>query len=217
VTWLRAGAQSRNARIVPGPGGGAQSRSQLTVTNSGTPGTNTVLSKQFATGADLLVGFANSFVWQLAGPQQNTTNSILNFSLIQPLLRAGGRIVTLEQLTIVERTLLANLRAYERWRHGWFSFVATGSMQNVAALSRRGGGFGGTGLSGFSGQGVGGLAAWRRPPISAALLNSAAAARESAASRAPPWPAWRAEAPDKWAALSGFCSSSNKSPTWRTR
>jgi hypothetical protein len=76
---------------------------------------------------------------------------------VQPLLRAGGRIVTLEQLTIVERTLLGNLRAYERWRHGWFSFVATGSMQNVAALSRRGGGFGGTGLSGFSGQGVGGL------------------------------------------------------------
>ncbi len=157
VTWLRAGPQSRNARIIPGPGGGAISRSQLTVQNSGTPGTNTVLSKQFATGADLLVGFANSFVWQLAGPQQNTTNSIVNFSLVQPLLRAGGRIVTLEQLTIVERTLLANLRAYERWRHGWFSNVAVGSTQNTQQLSRRGGGFGGTGLSGFSGQGIGGL------------------------------------------------------------
>jgi len=156
VSWLRAGAQSRNARIVPGPGGGARSRSQLTVNNNGT-NNNVVLSKQFATGADLLVGFANSFVWQLAGPQQNTTNSILNFSLIQPLLRAGGRIVTLEQLTIVERTLLANLRAYERWRHGWFSSIATGSNQGVQGPSRRGGGFGGTGLSGFSGQGVGGL------------------------------------------------------------
>ncbi|HEV7222243.1 MAG TPA: hypothetical protein VGN42_06035, partial [Pirellulales bacterium] len=156
VSWLRAGPQSRNARIVPGPGGGARSRSQLTVNNNGT-NNNTVLSRQFATGADLLVGFANSFVWQLAGPQTNTTNSILNFSLVQPLLRAGGRIVTLEQLTIVERNLLANLRAYERWRHGWFSFVATGNMQGVAGLSRRGGGFGGTGLSGFSGQGLGGL------------------------------------------------------------
>jgi len=153
ATWLRAGAASSNARIV---GGTPQSRSQLTVNNNGTTN-NTVLSRQFATGGDLLVGFANSFVWQLAGPQANNANSIINFSLIQPLLRAGGRIVTLEQLTIVERTLLANLRAYERWRHGWFSYVATGSMQNAAVLSRRGGGFGGTGLTGFSGQGVGGL------------------------------------------------------------
>lgn len=153
VSWLRAGAASRNARPVPG---GTISRSQLTVNNNGTSN-NVVLAKQFATGADLLVGFANSFVWQLAGPQTNTTNSIINFSLVQPLLRAGGRIVTLEQLTIVERTLLGNLRAYERWRHGWFSFVATGSNQNAQGPSRRGGGFGGTGLTGFSGQGIGGL------------------------------------------------------------
>lgn len=153
VSWLRAGAASRNARIV---GGTPISRSQLTVQNNG-PAANTVLAKQFATGADLLVGFANSFVWQLAGPQANNTNSIVNFSLVQPLLRAGGRIVTLEQLTIVERTLLANLRAYERYRHGWFSNVAVGTTQNVQGLARRGGGFGGTGLSGFSGQGIGGL------------------------------------------------------------
>ena len=156
VSWLRAGPASRNAVIVPGPGGGAKSRSQLTVNNNGTSN-NVVLARQFATGADLLVGFANSFVWQLAGPQSNNTNSIINFSLVQPLLRAGGRIVTLEQLTIVERVLLANLRAYERWRHGWFSFVVTGSMQQVQGPTRRGGGFGGTGLSGFSGQGIGGL------------------------------------------------------------
>ncbi len=68
------------------------------------------MSRQFATGADLLVGFANSFVWQLAGPETNNANSLVNMSLVQPLLCAGGRIVTLEQLTIVERTLLANLR-----------------------------------------------------------------------------------------------------------
>jgi hypothetical protein len=154
VTWLRSGAQSANARVV---GGTPISRSQLTVLNSGPVGTNTVLSRQFATGADLLVGFANSFVWQLAGPETNNANSLVNMSLVQPLLRAGGRIVTLEQLTIVERTLLANLRAYERWRHGWFSNVAVGQTQGVQSLSRRGGGFGGTGLTGFSGQGIGGL------------------------------------------------------------
>ena len=60
--------------------------------------------------AELLVGFANSFVWQFAGPDTNISTSLLNFSLVQPLLRRGGRVVALEQLTIVERNLLANLR-----------------------------------------------------------------------------------------------------------
>lgn len=153
ATWLRAGAQSSNARIV---GGTPTSRSQLSVLNNGT-NNNVVLRKQFITGGDLLIGFANSFVWQLAGPQTNNTNSLINMSLVQPLLRSGGRIVTLEELTIVERTLMANLRAYERWRHGWFSNIAVGSMRGATGPARRGGGFGGTGLTGFSGQGIGGL------------------------------------------------------------
>ena len=60
---------------------------------SDTLGTNTDLRMQrrFATAGELLVGFANSTVWQFAGPDTYTTLSILNFSLVQPLLRAGGR------------------------------------------------------------------------------------------------------------------------------
>ena len=78
------------------------------------------------------------------------------FRLVQPLLRGAGRIVALEQLTIVERNLLANLRAFQRYRQGFYTQVAVGDL-GVPGPSRRGGFLGGTGLTGFTGQGSGGL------------------------------------------------------------
>jgi hypothetical protein len=118
--------------------------------------TNLRAERRFATAGTVLVGFANSFIWTFAGPHTNTSSSLLNFSLIQPLLRGAGRDVALEQLTIVERGLLANLRAYQRYRQGFFSNVAIGES-GVAGPQRRGGFFGGTGLTGFTGTGTGGL------------------------------------------------------------
>jgi len=118
-----------------------------------------LLRKRFATGAELLVGFANSFVWQFTGENSNFTTSLLNFSLVQPLLKNGGRVVALEQLTIVERTLLANLRAFERYRQGFYCATTVGNsfVGPVQGPQRRGGFFGGTGLTGFTGQGAGGI------------------------------------------------------------
>lgn len=113
-------------------------------------------TRRFATAGELLVGFANSFVWQFAGDDTNATVSIVNFNLVQPLLRSGGRVVALEQLTIVERSLLANLRAFQRYRQGLYTQVAVGQL-GVSGPQRRGGFFGGTGLTGFTGQGAGGL------------------------------------------------------------
>jgi len=113
-------------------------------------------TRRFATAGELLVGFANSFVWQFAGNDTNSTVSIVNFNLVQPLLRSGGRVVALEQLTIVERSLLANLRAFQRYRQGLYTQVAVGQL-GVSGPQRRGGFFGGTGLTGFTGQGAGGL------------------------------------------------------------
>jgi outer membrane protein TolC len=117
------------------------------------------MTKHFSTGADLLVGFANSFVWQFAGPDTNVSSSLLNFSLVQPLLRRGGRVVALEQLTIVERNLLANLRTFQRYRQGFYTTltVGNGTAGPVGTVTRRGGFFGGTGLTGFTGQGAGGI------------------------------------------------------------
>lgn len=112
--------------------------------------------RRFATAGELLVGFANSVVWQFAGPDTNANVSLINFNLVQPLLRGAGRDVALEQLTIAERTLLANLRAFQRYRQGFFVRVAVGDS-NVTGPQRRGGFFGGTGLTGFTGTGAGGF------------------------------------------------------------
>ena len=114
------------------------------------------LSKRLATAGTIVAGFANQVVFNLAGPDSSSTLSILNFGLIQPLLRGAGRDIALEQLTIVERALLANMRAYSQWRQGFYTDVAVGE-NNVSGPSRRGGFFGGTGLSGFTGQGAGGF------------------------------------------------------------
>lgn len=115
------------------------------------------IRRNFSTAGQLLVGFANSFVWQFAGPDANTTAfSLLNFNLVQPLLRGAGQDQALERLTRVERGLLANLRQLERYRHGFYTDIATGNL-GVGRVSRLGGFQGGTGLTGFSGQGQGGL------------------------------------------------------------
>ena len=122
------------------------------------PATTARVEKQFSAGGELLVGFANSIVWQFAGPDTNFTSSLINMSFIQPLLRGGGRALILERLTIVERALLANLRAFERFRQGFYTSLTVGNgiAGGVQGPRRRGGFFGGTGLTGFSGQGAGG-------------------------------------------------------------
>ena len=128
---------------------GSSKNDQLTV------GADPTLQAQrrFATAGELLVGFANSFVVELTDSGANLASSLANFSFIQPLLRGGGRDVALEQLTIVERALLANLRAYHQYRQGFYTRVAIGEL-GVAGPQRGGAG---TVIAGFSGQGsVGG-------------------------------------------------------------
>lgn len=109
-----------------------------------------------ATGGDFVVGFANSLVWQFAGADNFTGFTLLDFSLVQPLLRAGGRTRVLERLTIAERALLANVRQMERFRRGFYVEVITG-RDSGPGPSRRGGFFGGAGLEGFTGVGGGGF------------------------------------------------------------
>jgi hypothetical protein len=118
--------------------------------------TRVTAQRLFATGGELVVGLANSIVWQFAGPETFSDVSILNFNLVQPLLRGAGRAVALEQLTIVERALLANLRSLQYYRQNFFTLVAIGDS-SATGLQRRGGFFGGTGLTGFTGTGIGGF------------------------------------------------------------
>ena len=110
--------------------------------------------RQFANGADLIVGLANNLTWQLSGPDTQTATTLLDFSFIQPLMRTGGRDVVLERLTLAERTLLYNVRAFERFRTGFYTTVTVG-RQLEPGPTRRGGLFGGAGLQGFTGLGGG--------------------------------------------------------------
>ncbi len=131
-----------------GPGGNSSSRLETNTTLEG--------RKLFANGAELVVGLANSIVWQFSGNDSNFTTSLLDFSLVQPLLRGGGRARVLERLTIAERTLLANVRQMEQYRRGFYVNIVTGRDAGQGP-QRRGGLLGGAGLSGFTGVGAGGF------------------------------------------------------------
>jgi len=113
-----------------------------------------VMQKRFSTGADLLVGFANDISWQIVGPNTQTSRTLLDFSLIQPLLRQAGRDVVLERLTLAERILLSNVRAFERYRRGFYVQIAVGLNPDTQP-QRRGGVFGSAGFGGFTGLGGG--------------------------------------------------------------
>ena len=60
----------------------------------------------------------------------------------------------MERFTLAERTLLYNVRAFERYRTGFYTTVTVGRNAE-AGPTRRGGLFGGAGLQGFTGLGGG--------------------------------------------------------------
>jgi len=135
---------------------GTGESSSLFEVSAARPGNNLRIEKLTATGGELAAGFANSLVWQFAGTDDYSSTTLLDFSLVQPLLRAGGRTRVLERLTISERALIANVRQMERFRRGFYLSVITGRDPGEGP-SRRGGVFGGSGLEGFSGVGGGGF------------------------------------------------------------
>jgi hypothetical protein len=130
-----------------------QSSSQLSVGPYSTGRRPWAIQRTFATGADLVVGFANSVVWEFSGPSNQSANTVLDFSLIQPLLRGAGRDRVLERLTRSERRLLANVRSLERYRRSFYLNVTVG--RQIESQPQRSGGVFGVGLSGFTGLGGG--------------------------------------------------------------
>ncbi len=82
----------------------------------------------FPSGALLLFQFANQVVVNLSGFQgpRTITPSTINLDITQPLLRGGGKAVTLEPLTQVERNLLYVIRAYARFRKQFYVALAAG-------------------------------------------------------------------------------------------
>lgn len=108
------------------------------------------LEKLGIAGSALVVGFANTLLWEFTGADTQTANTLIDFSLIQPLLRGAGRDRIMEGLTAAERTLLANVRQLERFRRGFMLDITTG--RGAGAGVARGGQFIGLDFGG----GVGG-------------------------------------------------------------
>lgn len=90
--------------------------------------TDLAANKRFATAAEVMVGFANSIMFEFTGSDVRLASSLANFAFTQPLLRGAGRDVALEQLTLSERRLLANLRAYSQFRQGLFTQIVIGEL-----------------------------------------------------------------------------------------
>ena len=98
----------------------------LLSTSLGNNGQGINWNKLGITGTNFAVGLANSIIWNFAGPTTRTANSLIDFSIVQPLLRNAGRDRILEALTQAERTLLANVRQLDRFRRGFYLNITTG-------------------------------------------------------------------------------------------
>ena len=69
-------------------------------------------TRNLAAGGQLIVDFANSFVFTFGGVNQATATSNLTATLFQPLLRGAGRRIRLETLTQGERNTLYAVRSF---------------------------------------------------------------------------------------------------------
>ncbi len=117
--WLAIGQAIRERSNVGNP---------LTETNNWQANSVVGVSKLFSTGGLLLLAFANQTAINF-GPQNLktvTSESTLHLDLIQPLLRSGGQAVALEPLTLVERNLLYEVRAYARFRKQYYQYMVGG-------------------------------------------------------------------------------------------
>ncbi|MDG3003493.1 TolC family protein [Paludisphaera mucosa] len=102
------------------------------------------VGKLLSSGGRVLMGFANQIVFNFVGskPFQPNVSSSLPLTFFQPLLRGGGRAVTLENLTLAERSLLYQVRAFAKFRQEFIvSLLIGGTVQQLGA---------GFNLAGFS-------------------------------------------------------------------
>src|SRR4029077_12689987 len=85
-------------------------------------------------GGQLIVDFANSFVFAFGGVNQMTATSNFTTTLIQPLLRNAGRRVRLEALTQAERNTLYAVRTFARFREQFYVGLTSGNGGYLSLL-----------------------------------------------------------------------------------
>lgn len=120
--------------------------------------TNLQIDHRTATGADLVLGLANSILFDISGDSDTVISSVVNFGVTQPLLRFSARDFVLEELTQSERDLLANVRRMKQFQQSFY--IDTVAGRSIAEGPSRGGGGesgapqiagGGSGAGGFLG------------------------------------------------------------------
>jgi hypothetical protein len=102
--------------------------------NRWTTSATTGFGKLFSTGALLLTSFANQTVYNLGNGPPTVSTSTISLDLLQPLLRGGGKTVTLEPLTQMERNLLYSIRDYMKFRQEFFVFIAAGQSAFIPGV-----------------------------------------------------------------------------------
>lgn len=97
------------------------------------------VSQVLPTGAQWVVGLANNTLWIFSGGNNTSSQSLLSYSLIQPLLQGAGRKVILENLTFSERNVLYNTRILARYRKVFFADAVVntggGSTSTLSGIS----------------------------------------------------------------------------------
>ena len=98
--------------------------------------------RMLATGGEWAVRLANEITWTLNGQGDwNMGASLINVSVMQPLLRGANRKVVLENLTQSERDFLAQLRNMVLFQQGHYTRIVTGTVPRNTGVSGSGGGF----------------------------------------------------------------------------
>ena len=132
---------------------GGGSSNTILQSQIGANGGGANLRRLGVTGTNFAVGLANTILFNFAGNNTQSANSLIDFSVVQPLLRGAGRERIMESLTQSERTLLANIRQLERFKRGFYLNIAIG--RNAGAGPNLGGNF--LNNPGFAGQNAGGF------------------------------------------------------------
>jgi len=97
--------------------------------------------RQIATGADFVLGLANSVLWDFTqGGVEPAVASVINVGVVQPLLRFRAREFVIEDLTQVERTLLANVRRMKQFQQAFYIDVISGRNLSNGPSRRNPGG-----------------------------------------------------------------------------
>jgi len=79
-----------------------------------------------ASATELLIKFANSFLWDFQHHTLATEGSSVGLTLLQPLLGLSYQDKTLESLSFAERNLLANVRQMKQFQLGYYVRIASG-------------------------------------------------------------------------------------------